>query len=402
MKPQSMKNFYRNNRFTNIPYWLVTRFRFIPLLDRWLLSELIPPLLFSIAALSTVSLSLGVMFDLVRKIVESGLPAQMAMRVLLLKLPSFLVISFPMAMLMSSLLAFSRLSSNSEIKALRSVGISCKRMVVSSLILGIFMTALTFVFNDFIVPKSNRAAATTLRIGLKQSMPSQNGEDLMFSRFGRIVNPSNNKSFEGLTHLFYARKFKNSQMFNVTLLDFSRVGYTQMLVAEKANWKESTSNWEFTEGKILTLAPNNSSTSIGFESYIYPLDSGLRDIAELPKDANNMTIAQARKAQALYQQTGNIKEERRMKVRIQEKYTLPMACIVFVLIGSSIGSKPNSRASQGQGFGLSILLILLYYILSFSFSSLGVSGSLNPITAAWSPVFISLFGGTLLLIRADK
>ena len=397
-----MRNSFANYDFLRMPYWLATRLRFIPLLDRWLLSELIPPLLFSIAALSTVSLSLGVMFDLVRKIVESGLPAEMALKVLLLKLPSFLVISFPMAMLMSSLLAFSRLSSNSEIKALRSLGVSSKRMVASTLILGVFMTGLTFVFNDFVVPQSNRAAEITLRRGLKLSMPADYGKDIMYSRFGLIVDPINNTSREGLTHLFYAKEFKNSQMINVTLLDFSRVGYTQMLVAEKAFWKEASANWEFSEGNILTLSPNNSSTSVGFDSYIYPLDSGPSDIATLPQDANNMTIAQARKAQFLYNQTGNVKEERRMKVRIQEKFTLPMACIVFVLIGSSIGSKPNSRASQGQGFGLSILLILFYYILSFTFSSLGVSGSINPVLAAWSPVFISLFGGTLLLRKADK
>lgn len=397
-----MRNFYRNNFQLKFPYWMLSRFRFIPLLDRWILSELIPPLLFSIAALSTVSLSLGVVFDLVRKIVESGLPAQMALRILVLRLPSFLVISFPMAMLMSSLLAFSRLSSNSEIKALRSLGVSCKRMVVSSLILGVFMTGLTFIFNDFVVPQSNRAAETTLRRGLKQSMPSDYGRDIMYSRFGKIINPSNNSSREGLTHLFYARQFKDNQMFDVTLLDFSQVGYTQMLVAKKAYWKEINSNWEFSEGKILTLAPNNSSTSVGFDTYIYPLDSGPKDIAELPNDANNMTIAQARKAQSLYNKTGNVKEERRMKVRIQEKFTLPMACVVFVLIGSSIGSKPNSRTSPGQGFGLSILLILFYYVLSFSFSSLGVIGTLNPLLAAWSPVFISLFAGTLLLRKADK
>ncbi len=402
MNRQNSKNLGINPLFKNKPNWFESKLRFIPLLDRWLLSELIPPLLFSIAALSTVSLSLGVMFDLVRKIVESGLPAQMALRVLILKLPSFVVISFPMAMLMSSLLAFSRLSSNSEIKALRSVGVSCRRMVASSLVLGMFMTGLTFIFNDFVVPQSNRAAETTLRRGLKLAMPSDYGRDIMYSRFGTIINPINNTSREGLTHLFYAKEFKNREMVNVTLLDFSRVGYTQMLVAKKAYWKEVNSNWEFTNGKILTLAPNDSSTSVGFDSYIYPLDSGPRDIAQLPKDANNMTISEAKKAQALYKQTGNIKEERRMKVRIQEKFTLPMACIVFVLIGSSLGSKPNSRTSKGQGFGLSILLILFYYILSFGFSSLGVSGSLNPVIAAWTPVFISLFGGTLLLRRADK
>ena len=93
--------------------------RRIPLLDRWLISELIGPLLFAIASFTVVSLSVGVMFELVRKIVESGLPVLIAIQVLLLRLPSFLVISFPMATLMATLLAYSRLSANSELTALR-------------------------------------------------------------------------------------------------------------------------------------------------------------------------------------------------------------------------------------------------------------------------------------------
>ena len=91
-----------------------------------------------------------------------------------------------------------------------------------------------------------------------------------------------------------------------------------------------------------------------------------------------------------------------MKVRIQEKFTLPMACIVFALIGSSLGSKPNSRTSTSQGFGISVVLILLYYVLSFSFSSLGVKGTLSPLLAAWSPVLISTFGGGLLLKHSSR
>ena len=139
-----------------------------------------------------------------------------------------------------------------------------------------------------------------------------------------------------------------------------------------------------------------------FDSYLYPLGTGPIKIAELPKDANDMTVLQAIKAKSLYANAGNIKEARRMKVRIQEKFTLPMACFVFCLIGSSIGTKPNTRTSNSQGFGISVVLILVYYILSFSFSSLGVKGTIIPFVAAWSPVFISILGGGLLLREASK
>ena len=91
-----------------------------------------------------------------------------------------------------------------------------------------------------------------------------------------------------------------------------------------------------------------------------------------------------------------------MRVRIQEKFTLPAACLVFGLIGSAFGVRTFSRSSKSQGFGLSVLLIFSYYILSFFSSSLGVSGTLNPFVAAWAPVFISITVALLLIKRASK
>jgi len=114
-----------------------------------------------------------------------------------------------------------------------------------------------------------------------------------------------------------------------------------------------------------------------------------------------MTIKHAIQAEKIYQKTGNIKEVRRIKVRIQEKFTLPFACLVFGLIGSSLGSKSNLRSSKSQGFGLSVILILIYYVMSFVFSSFGVKGLLSPIFAAWLPIFISLGGGIYFLRKSS-
>ena len=122
----------------------------------------------------------------------------------------------------------------------------------------------------------------------------------------------------------------------------------------------------------------------------------------MPSDANDMTVRQAIKAEVLYKKAGNNKESRRMKVRIQEKFTLPAACIVFGLIGSSFGVKSLSRSSKSQGFGLSVLMIFGYYVLSFFSSSLGVKGILNPFVAAWAPVFLSITVALLLVKRASE
>ena len=191
-------------------------------------------------------------------------------------------------------------------------------------------------------------------------------------------------------------------MNKVKVLDLSKYGYTQVLTAEKAFWNASIKKWEFLNGKLLLFSEKGDSTITKFDSYLYPFNTGPIKIASIPKDANDMTLTEARKALKIYKETSNIKEVRRLEVRIQEKFTLPMACLVFSLIGSSLASIPNSKTNGTQGFGISIILILFYYVLSFTFSSLGVKGSISYIAAAWSPVFISSTIGLILMRKANK
>ena len=387
------------SRFQNL---IVRQLKNIPLLDRWIFLELLPPLFFSIAAFTVVSLSVGVVFDLIRKIVEIGLPFSIAIKVLCLKLPSFVVISFPMAMLLSTLLAYGSLNENSEIKALKSIGISIYRLIFPGLILSIFMSYMTFIFNNNIVPIANKNAEIVLANSLGSSFANEQGEDIIFSKKVEILDPYSSDKKRGVTHLFYAWKFVGGEMLDVTVIDFSKLGFTQMLKAKKGIWNNDKKNWEIFDGNLLTLSPDGSNTRTKFLRFLYPLGTELTNIAELPKDANDMNLGEATTAMELYKSSGNIKEARRMKVRIQEKFTLPIACSVFALIGCSFGVMQKKGGGRSQSFGLSIILILIYYILSFSFSSLGVKGIINPFFAAWSPVFLSMIGGGFLLKEASK
>ena len=190
-------------------------------------------------------------------------------------------------------------------------------------------------------------------------------------------------------------------MKNVTVIDFSVLGYKQILSAEKGIFDGQESAWIFTNGKLITLDEGGKTTTIGFKKYLYPLGDGPLRVSKIPDDANKMTLNQALKAKKLYEETGDAREARKMSVRIQEKFTLPCACLVFGLIGSSLGAKQNLRTSKSQGFGLSVILILLYYVLSFLSSSLGVKGVLTPFISAWLPVLTSFSGGIYLLKKAS-
>ena len=378
----------------------------IPLLDRWLLGQIIPPMVFAISAFTVISLSVGVMFDLIRKIVEFGLPLFLALKVLFFSLPSFLVLSFPMAVLLSTLLAYGKLSSNSELLALKSLGIKTSRIISPAIALSIFMTGLTFYFNDNLVPASNKLAEATLRAGMGGSFSVEKGKsNIMFSRYGSRINSSTQKTTKRnnyLTHIFYASRYEKNLMKKVTLLDFSRKDFQQILKAKTGRFDKKNSSWIFSEGSILSIDPSGQTTNIQFKEYTYPFVEGPLELAKVPKDANEMSLKQALKAETIYRKTGNIKEIRRIQVRIQEKFTLPCACLVFGLIGSSLGSKSNLRSSKSQGFGLSVILILIYYVMSFVFSSFGVKVLINPIFAAWLPVLISLAGGIYLLRKSSS
>jgi lipopolysaccharide export system permease protein len=373
-------------------------------MDRWLAAELVGPLLFGIAAFTAVSLSVGVVFELVRKVAEAGLPLMSATEVLLLRLPGFLVLSFPMATLMATLLAFSRLSGNSELTALRSLGVKTWRMVLAALVVAAVMSLLTFAFNDFVVPGANRLASDRLDSALGRAISSRTGKDVVFSQFGRIAskNPADG-SFEGLTHVFHAREFKDGEMMDVSLLDLSKQDKQQILVAKRAVWNKVKGLWQFMNGRIVVVDVDSGlTTSADFDNYFYPFSRTPIDIGALPTDAAQMTVSQAVRAERLLLEAGDEKEARRLRVRIQEKFAFPVICLVFGLIGSSLGVRPNARTSRSQGFGISVLLIFGYYLMSFIFSSLGIKGTLLPFFAAWMPVFIGLGGGLVLLRQASR
>ena len=374
-------------------------------MDRWLIAQILPPMLFAISAFTVISLSVGVMFDLIRKIVEFGLPLFLAIKVLFYSLPSFLVLSFPMAVLLSTLLAYGKLSANSELLALKSLGIRTSRIIAPAIAVSIFMTGLTFYFNDNLVPASNKLAEATLRAGIGSSFSGEKGKhNIMFSRYGSKIDSATNKptkTNQFLTHIFYASLFENNIMKEVTVLDFSRQDIQQILKAKSAVFDKKNSSWIFSNGSIVSIDQGGQTTNIQFEKYRYPFVEGPLDLARIPKDATEMSLKQALEAERIYKETGNLKEIRRIQVRIQEKFTLPCACLVFGLIGSSLGSKSNLRSSKSQGFGLSVILILIYYVMSFVFSSLGVKGLFSPIIATWLPVLISMGGGIYFLRKSS-
>ena len=91
------------------------------------------------------------------------------------------------------------------------------------------------------------------------------------------------------------------------------------------------------------------------------------------------------------------KQIRRYQVEIQKKYSIPFACIIFVLVGAPLAIRMG-RSGMNMAIGLSILFFLVYYVGLIGGEKLADRGFVNPFLAMWAPNLI--FGGlSIYLLR---
>jgi lipopolysaccharide export system permease protein len=370
-------------------------------MDRYIISELLPPFLFGVGVFSSLGVAIGTMFDLVRKVTESGLPLTLAMKILLLKLPFFIVLAFPMSMLLCTLLTYSRLSSDSELIALRSCGVSIYRLVLPAIVMGAVVTGITFFFNELVVPAANYEASLTLDRAVKQKTISFQENNIIYPEFRKVRQESGAKE-EVLVRLFYAEKFDGQRMKGLTILDRSQPDINQILVAESATWNPETNVWNFFNGTIYIVAPDGSYRNIlKFENQQLNLPRAPLDLASQKRDYDEMNIAESQEYLKLLRQSGKEKKIRKLIIRIQQKYSLPFACLAFGLVGAALGTKPQ-RASKATGFGICVVLVFSYYLLMSIGDALGLSGVLSPVMAGWLPTLCGFGMGIVVLVRASQ
>ena len=371
-------------------------------MDRYILGQLIGPFLFGVGIFTAVALSIGVVFDLVRKVTESGLPLGIALEVFLLKMPSFMVLAFPMSMLLATLMAYSRLSSDSELTALRSCGISTYRFVLPALILSVMVTGLTFTFNEAIVPAATTRANTTLKLALEGDRPQFKDKNILYEEYERVVDANGDKH-NMIRRLFYAERYDGDQMQKLTIVDFSRGELSQILTANAARWNIAENTWDFYDGSIYLVAPDGGYRNIvTFQQHQLNIPKTPIDLAKRRRDSTEMSIAESQEYLAILEQGGSRKRAQKLRVRIAQKYAFPFVCIVFGLIGAALGVVPNQRTSKATGFGLSVLIIFVYYLVEFISGAFGIRGTIPPMMAAFLPIGLGLMVGTGLLVKTAR
>jgi lipopolysaccharide export system permease protein len=374
----------------------------LPIMDRYIARELTFPFLFGVGAFSSIGVSIGALFELIRKVTEFGLPAALAFEIFLLSMPEFVVLAFPMSTLLATMMTFSRFSSDSELIALRGCGVSVKRIIVPAVVLSLLITGLSFGVNEVVAPASTQRAKLLLARALDEEKPPFREGNITFQQ----LQSTEDGTSEELVRFFHARNFDGTTMSGITVVDFSQQddedGLKQIVSAETATWNVKRNLWEFTNGTIYAVSPNGSFRQIvRFDKQDLQLPRTPLDLANRTKKDEEMNIAEAKEYLKILRQTGDEKAVRKMEVSIQNKYSVPFACVVFGLVGSAVGIRPQ-RTGKATSFGISIVIIFGYYVLSFIMSALGESGLVSPFVAGWLPLSLGLGSGMVLLAKISR
>jgi lipopolysaccharide export system permease protein len=91
----------------------------------------------------------------------------------------------------------------------------------------------------------------------------------------------------------------------------------------------------------------------------------------------------------------------KLETEFHQRVTIPMASLVFALVGVPLGLQPNRRTSA-KGFAISVVIIFSYYALMTIGNALARSGSWPPMLAVWMPNVVSIIFGALLIRKASR
>jgi lipopolysaccharide export system permease protein len=374
----------------------------ISVMDRYIFTQLLMPFLFGVGAFSSIVLAIGGLFDLVRQVAEAGLPIMVAVEVMALKMPLFVVYSFPMSLLLAGMMTYGRFSADSEMIAFRSCGISIYRLILPAVVLSIVVTGVTFLFNELVVPVANQRATTTLTQALKQDKPTFKKDNIIVPEYKEIERDG--KKEQVLVRLFYAEKFDGKTMTGLTIVDRSQQdkGLSQILNARSAVWNADRNTWEFSNGTIYLIAPDASYRNIvTFQHQQLQLPKSPFDLAAPDKNTDDMSVAELMDYADQIRLSGDKKKILSVAVKIQTKLAFPFVCLVFGLMGTAMGIRPQ-RTGKATSFGVSVLLIFGYYLMMFVCAALGQAEILSPFLAGWLPNFIGLAIGGWLVAQAAK
>ncbi|PLX96864.1 MAG: LPS export ABC transporter permease LptF [Desulfuromonas sp.] len=362
-------------------------------LQTYISREIVAPFFLSVV-LFTFVLLLSRLLKLIEMVVDKGVAITEIINLFACLLPSFFVITVPLSFLLAVMLAFGRLSSDSEIVAMKAAGFSLYRLALPVVIISLAVCLFTAYLTLFAEPSG--------RVKLKQRLI-----DIAYSKAAVALQPQIfNEEFDGL--IMYANQVDNqtNTMKGVFISD-ERMGQTpSIILAERGEIRSDRGNgamyMHLRQGAIHRPVERSGKLSyqvIDFQDY----DVNLSLSTTEKKDDQVKLKAKELSTRELMNpdETLPAEKQREQRVELMERLILPISPLIFALLAVPLGIRSH-RSPKGGGFALALFVFLFYY-LCLSVTKTMVLESNWPIqTSLWGPTVAFLAVGIILLIRAAK
>jgi lipopolysaccharide export system permease protein len=358
----------------------------------YIFKEILPIFFISLMTF-TVILLMDKIFKLVELIVARGVNPVQILKLLMFISPSFLIFTIPMGFLVSILLTFGRLSSDSEITALKASGMSLYQLFFPIALFAIAAYLVTSLLVLYGLPWGNRGFKSTL-FAILQSKANVEIKERVF-----------NDAFEGLVVYVDRVPIEGEKLEGILIYDERDKASLNTIFAREGflinNPQSNDVILRLLQGDIHRLDPRtNVYQKIEFDAYDLRLDvaKALVAIGRKLKD-REMAVDEIHNKITLKKQMGE--DTTSLQVEIHKRYAFPFACLIFALIGVPLGVQPH-RSGRSHGFVLSILILLAYYVSLSFFEVIALRKEISPFLGGWMPNF--LFGGfgLYLFIKTAK
>ncbi|MFQ5649161.1 MAG: LptF/LptG family permease [bacterium] len=423
----------------------------LKILPKYILREHIGPFVFALAVINSVFI-LNLLFKQLGKFLSKSIPLPVIMEFLFLNLAWMIALSVPMAVLTATMMAFGRLSAEHEITAVKASGVSLTRILLFVLAMAFLLCCGLIWFNNHVLPDFNhRARLLAVDIARKKPMINLDSGVLYTDIPGYSILVQNVVEKGGISYvdtIIIDDQSERNVIKTITaskgeLLMDEKTGVLEITLFDgevhevDIHRAESFKKLEFPK-HILKIPMTESllrRTASGYrgdrEKSAAALMEGVlenrkriaerkRKITEmmqkkieqyaLPDKKSRLTLPRLIRDQEQLQRQVQSElsmidsYERSSNVYLVEyykKYSIPAACVVFILVGAPLGILTRQRG-WALAAVLSIGFFLLYWAFLIAGEILADRQKLSPFWAMWSPNALVGGCGILLVFRVVR
>jgi lipopolysaccharide export system permease protein len=328
-------------------------------------------------------------------VVNRGVRLLEVVKLIVYLFPNILLFALPAASLMAVLIGFVRLSSDNEIIALKSSGVSLYQMLPPVILL-CFMGCLFAAFVAiFAVPWGNRSFKDQI-FRIVEAGVDVNIKERVFSQL-----------FEGV--VFYINRIepRGGVMRDVFVVDRRDAAVINTIVAEEGRIlkhpESRTITVHFTDGTVFMVTKEfESARTLKFNTYdlsisLDDLMSSLTLREKVPKEMFTDELFEC-----LDQCERQDAEYNEIAIELLERFSIPVAVFFIGLIGAPLGAQIRSRA-RSLGIFASLAIFVMYYMCFLLMKSMAETGVISPHVAMWIPdLFLAVCGGYLIYRVANE